>query len=74
MANMNNQGKRKDQYENSAKFAWYAIVGMVTLLVLTTLLSGCVTTKKAEHPKVLKETQLNDTVDKCCSTPKTSTK
>ncbi len=70
MANMNNQGKRKDQYENSAKFAWYAIVGMVTLLVLTTLLSGCVTTKKAEHPNVLKKSQVSNTVDKCC-TPKT---
>jgi hypothetical protein len=67
---MNNQGKRKDQYENSAKFAWYAIVGMVTLLVLTTLLSGCVTTKKAEHPNVLKKSQVSNTVDKCC-TPKT---
>ena len=71
MANMNNQGKRKDQYENSAKFAWYAIVGMVTLLVLTTLLSGCVTTKKAEHPEVLKKSQVSNTVDKCC-TPKTT--
>ena len=70
MANLNNQGKRPDQYENSAKFAWYAIVGMVTLLVLTTLLSGCVTTKKAEHPNVLKKSQVSNTVDKCC-TPKT---
>ena len=67
MANMNNQGKRPDQYESSAKFAWYAVVGMITLLVLTTLFSGCSTTKKAEHPNVLKETQLNGTVDKCCS-------
>jgi len=59
MENMNNQGKRKDQYESSAKFAWYAVVGMITLLVLTTLFSGCSTTKK---------------VDECCSTQKTSTK
>jgi uncharacterized membrane protein SpoIIM required for sporulation len=74
MANLNNQGKRKDQYENSAKFAWYAFIGLIVLFVITTLLSGCVTTKKAEHPTILKETQLNGTVDKCCSTQKTSTK
>ena len=59
MANMNNQGKRKDQYENSAKFAWYAFIGLIVLLVVFTLLSSCSTTKK---------------VDECCSTTKTSTK
>ena len=52
MANLNNQGKRPDQYENSAKAAWYAIVGMIVLLVAMTLLGGCSTTKK---------------VDSCCS-------
>jgi len=52
MENMNNQGKRPDQYSNSAKFAWYGIVGMITLLILMTLLGGCSTTKK---------------VDNCCS-------
>ena len=46
MANLNNQGKRPDQYSNSAKFAWYGVVGMVTLLVLLTLLGGCTTTKE----------------------------
>ena len=46
MENMNNQGKRPDQYSNSAKFAWYGVVGMITLLILMTLLSGCSTTKK----------------------------
>ena len=59
MENMNNQGKRPDQYSNSAKFAWYGVVGMITLLILMTLLSGCSTTKK---------------VDKCCQSQKTSTK
>ncbi len=59
MANMNNQGKRKDQYENSAKFAWYAIVGMIVLLIALTLFGGCSTTKK---------------VDECCKTEKTSAK
>ncbi len=59
MANMNNQGKRPDQYENSAKAAWYAIIGMIVLLVAMTLLGGCSTTKK---------------VDECCKTQKTSTK
>ena len=52
MANMNNQGKNPDQYTNSAKFAWYGVVGMITLLVVLTLLGGCSTTKK---------------VDSCCS-------
>ena len=52
MANLNNQGKRPDQYENSAKVAWYAIIGMIGLLVILTLLGGCSTTKK---------------VDECCS-------
>ena len=59
MANMNNQGKRSDQYSNSAKFAWYGVVGMITLLVLLTLLGGCSTTKKE---------------DECCKSQKTSTK
>ena len=59
MASMNNQGKRSDQYSNSAKFAWYGVVGMKTLLVLLTLLGGCSTTKK---------------VDECCKSQKTSTK
>jgi len=56
---MNNQGKRKDQYESSAKFAWYAVVGMIVLLVAMTLFGGCSTTKK---------------VDECCKTEKTSAK
>ena len=48
MENLNNQGKRPDQYSNSAKFAWYGVVGMITLLVILTLLGGCSTTKKAD--------------------------
>ena len=52
MANMSNQGKDKQNYENSAKVAWYAIIGLTALLVLMTLLGGCSTTKK---------------VDSCCS-------
>jgi len=51
MENMNNQGKGPNQYGNSAKLAWYGVVGMITLLILMTLLGGCSTTKK---------------VDKCC--------
>ena len=51
MANLNNQGKSPEKYENSAKVAWYTIIGMVALLVILTLLGGCSTTKK---------------VDKCC--------
>jgi len=64
MANMNKkfnpgQGKTQKQYEDSAKFAWYGVVGMVILLILFSLLSSCTTTKK---------------VDECCKSQKTSTK
>ena len=59
MANLNNQGKSPEKYENSAKAAWYAIVGMIVLLVAMTLFGGCSTTKK---------------VDECCKTEKTSVK
>ena len=52
MANMSNQGKDKQNYENSAKVALYAIIGLTALLVLMTLFGGCSTTKK---------------VDECCS-------
>ena len=48
MENMNNQGKRPDQYSNSSKFAWYGVVGMITLLIVLTLLGGGSTTKKAD--------------------------
>jgi len=64
MANMNKkfkpgQGKTPQQYEDSARFAWYGVVGMIVLLIFFTLLSSCTTTKK---------------VDECCKSPKTSTK
>jgi len=52
MENMNNQGKRPEQYEDSARFAWYGVVGMVIILILTSLLMGCATT--------------NETPKKCC--------
>ena len=61
MANMNNfQGKRPDQYSNSAKFAWYGVVGMIILLIIISLLGGCATT--------------HDTSKECCKSVKTSTK
>tara|TARA_R100001591_G_C4221825_1_gene149389 strand:+ start:242 stop:415 length:174 start_codon:yes stop_codon:yes gene_type:complete len=56
---MNNQGKRPDQYENSAKFAGYSIMGMIILLILMTLLGGCASTKDTESDKP------------CCKTEKT---
>ena len=57
MENMNNQGKRPDQYENSTKFAGYGIIGMIILLIIITLLGGCATT--------------NETPQKpCCKTEK----
>ena len=60
MANMNNQGKRPDQYENSTKFAGYSILGMIILLIIITLLGGCATT--------------HETSKECCKSEKTSTK
>ena len=62
MANLNNQGKRKDQYETNARtafYGWCGVVGMIVLLVAMTLFGGCSTTKK---------------VDECCKTEKTSAK
>ena len=38
MENLNNQGKRPDQYENSARFTGYSIIGMIILLIIITLL------------------------------------
>ena len=60
MENMNNQGKRPDQYENSTKFAGYSIIGMIILLILITLLGGCATT--------------HETSKECCKSEKTSIK
>ena len=60
MENLNNQGKRPDQYTNSSKFAGYGIMGMIILLILITLLGGCATT--------------HETSKECCKSEKTSTK
>jgi len=46
MANMNKQGKTNKQYQDSAKFAWYGVVGMTLLVILLTLLGGCTTSKE----------------------------
>lgn len=43
------QGKDKQNYENSAKAAWYSIIILLTLLVGMTLFSNCSTTKKADE-------------------------
>ena len=58
MENMNNQGKRQDQYENSTKFAGYSIIGMIILIIVITLLGGCST---------IKETSKKES---CCKTEK----
>ena len=60
MENMNNQGKRPQQYENSTKFAGYSILGMIILLIIITLLGGCATT--------------HETSKECCKSENTSTK
>jgi len=46
MENMNNQGKRPQQYKDSAKLAWYGVIGITILLILMTLLSSCSITKE----------------------------
>ena len=46
MENMNNQGKRPQQVRDSERLAWYGVLGMVIVLILTSLLMGCTTTKK----------------------------
>jgi hypothetical protein len=46
---MSNQGKRPEQYEDSTRFAWISVAGMVILLILAALLGGCASTK--ETPK-----------------------
>ena len=58
MENLNNQGKRPDQYTNSTKFAGDSIAGMIILLILITLLGGCATT--------------HETSKECCKSEKTS--
>ena len=49
MANMNKkspgQGKTPQQYTDSTRFAWYGVVGMIVILLLTSLLMGCATTQ-----------------------------
>ena len=35
------QGKTPQQYNDSSKLAWYSVVGMIILLILTMFLTGC---------------------------------
>jgi len=57
---MNNQGKRPEQYEDSTRFAWYGVVGMMILLILASLFGGCATSHGASK--------------KCCKSEKTCAK
>ncbi len=41
---MNNQGKTPKQYEDSTRFAWYGVLGMVIILILVMMLSSCMGT------------------------------
>ena len=43
---MSFQGKTDKQYKDSARFAWYSVAGMIILLIITSLLTGCTTTKE----------------------------
>jgi len=47
MANMNNQGKRPEQYTDSIKNFSRAILGIIILMILMVLV-GCTTTKKTK--------------------------
>ena len=60
MENMNNQGKRPDQYNNSTKFAGYSIIGMIILLIIITLLGGCASTKDTESDKPCCKTEKSE--------------
>jgi hypothetical protein len=53
----NFQGKRKDQYENSAKALGYSIIAMIILIIITTLFGSCATTKQHDKCCDKKETQ-----------------
>jgi len=55
MENLNNQGKRPEQYTDSAKFAWYGVVGMVIILLLVMLLGGCAITNETPKNHVVKQ-------------------
>jgi len=35
------QGKTSQQYQDSSRFAWYSVLGMLIILMLAILLSGC---------------------------------
>ncbi len=41
MENMNNQGKTPQQYEDSMRFLSRAILGMIILMIIMVLFSGC---------------------------------
>ena len=60
MENMNNQGKKPQQVRDSERLAWYGVLGMVIILILVSLLTGCATTQ--------------ETSKECCKSEKTSTK
>ena len=50
------QGKRPEQYKNSAKFAGYGIIAMIILLITLSLFGGCSTVKDTpEKPCCKKE-------------------
>ena len=53
---MDHQGKSLKQYNNSAKFAGYSIIIMISLLIVTSLFGGCSTVKNTpEKPCCKKE-------------------
>jgi len=44
MANLNNQGKKPQQFRDSERLAWYGVLGMVIILILSMMLSSCMGT------------------------------
>ena len=68
MANLNKkqgQGKTPQQYRDSSRFAWYGAVGMIIVLILTSLLMGCTTAYKT-HQIIYEESIIYDDTKKCC--------
>ena len=48
MENLNNKEKKYDQYETGARYAGYALIGIVGLIVILSLITGCGVSKESQ--------------------------
>ena len=48
MENLNNKEKKYDQYETGARYAGYALIGIVGLIVILSLITGCGVSKEPQ--------------------------